>query len=734
MGDKVTVVDRHGLGTTDIDSDQLGEYQRNGYRVQSADEHANIVGEDARNADTSAVEAFGQGVGRTASFGASDAIQRAIGGEDARRYLNRLDTAHHLATVAGGVAGIVATGGEGLLSKTGDAAAEMFGGGIAGGIARGVTEGSAYGFGNGVSDLALSSDPLTAERIASTLSSNTLLGGVAGGVLHGSFKAVERGLGRAGTALSEGAAARSALDAVPGDLASLDEKGLAEASKAAKAEHVADIAAERQSLEGLRVDKRAELANQIRDLHTDLATERPIYQAVAGDDLAKIEGVNDIKVQLAKSFKSMRSGLDSEISVARDPGSLVRPLEMRQAALEKLQAKAPEIRIALGDDTRVAALDHVDDALAETKQQIQDIGALSKSTPVASGRLTMLEAGGSPRMQAIDAAREALRNGPEIGLVQKGAQAGAFAGGTALAHMIPGVGMAAPFLGKGASDAVGKLFERLAGANKIVTDRSTAATKAFLETGEKLAPIVPSTATRTLASVRFAAGLPESKSSSLPDLFKARTDEIKTQTMYAPDGSVQMRPEARAALAAKLAPIGHVNPILADKIESVRARVLAFQSSKIPRQPDVGGIQIGPDNWQPSDMLMRSFARTIRASEDPLGVEERLASGMCTPEDAEAYRTCYPERFVQKQIEISQQLPLLAKSLPMAKKVSLSVFYGVPVTPLMTPNVMKVLQGNFATEPGSNGGTQAPAAQPNYGAMGSLKSVDKPSPAQAREG
>ena len=736
----VTLVSPEGVAT-DVPVAQQQQYADRGFTAQTQGERTQSNVDTTVAAHTSKAKAFAYGLARGATFGGSDLLlddDQKIDAQDAEQV-------HGASSFAGNIAGALLTGGA-IAGRLGEHAAESFStrGALTaaegaaptllGRTVGGVAEGSVYGAGQGLSEVALSDDPLSAERIASTLSSNILLGGVTGGVAGGVFHGVERGLSRASDSLAAASSVRNALEGIPGDLSTLDEAGLKEASVAAKSEHAADIASERQSLEQLRVEQRAELSNQVRDLHTELATEKPIYAAVTGDDLAKIEGVKDIKVQLAKSFSGMRSQLDNEIAVARDPRSLIRPLEMRQGALEKLQEKLPELHAALVGDARGDALAHVGDALEQTKQQIAAIEQLSPKTPVGSGRLTMLEANPSARMQAIDAARDALKKAPEIGLAQKGIQAGAFAGGTALAHMIPGVGIAAPFLGKGASDMVGKLFEHLAGASKAITARSAAATEQFLSVARRAAEYAPSTATKVLGAVRYAANAPEPKSSALPDLFKARTSELKTQTMYAPDGSVQMRPEARAALAAKLDPIRMVNPKLADQIETQKALAVAYTSSKIPRRPDVGGIQIGPDNWQPSDLAMRSWARTVRAVEDPCGVEERLAAGTITPEDAEAYRHCYPERFTAMQMKITTALPQLSKTLPLAKKVSLSVFYGVPITPLMMPNVLDVLQGNFADEAGSNGGTNAPAAAPKFGSMGSLKSADKPTAAQQREG
>lgn len=731
MSDPVNMVDKDG-NTYAVPADKVAGAIDQGFTVEAKDAGLKRAGDtalkDYYTSSAGKVAAAGFGLARGASLGLSDVALNALTGGEAGEALNKIQAYNPGVSTVANIVGGLGTGGLGVgkgIAGEGASLARSFVGHAA--------EGSVIGLGQGVSELALSDQPLTAEHIASTLTSNLMLGGAIGGIAGGGFSAVERTLARAGGTLAESAAARTALESLPEDLTKLDDEGLKGAATTAKAEHAADVAAERKSLEQLRVEKRVDLSNDVRDLHNDLSTERPIFQAVQGDDVAKIPGISDIKVRLAKSFDGLRSQLDNEIAVARDPRSLIRPLELRQGALEALQEKVPELHAALAGDARADALIHVGDALEQTKAQIAAIDHLSPKTPLASGRLTMLESGPSPRMQAIDAAREALKKGPEVGLLQKGAQAGAFAGGTALAHMIPGVGIAAPFLGKGASDIVGKLFEHMAGANKAIVAKTSEAAKSFLSAAKTISPYVAPTATKVLGAVKFAATNTEPKSSSLPDLYTARSNELKTQTMYAPDGSVQMRPEARAALAKKLDPIRSVNPKLADQIETIHARKVALMSQKLPRRPDVNGLQIGPDTCRPSDMAMRSWARTVRACEDPHGVEQRLAQGIMTPEEAEAYRTVYPERFAALQQTIFSAAPMLAKTLPMNKKVALSTFTGVPLIPALQPNVLKLLQSNFVVEPGTSGGQQSPTAQPNYGSMGSLKDMDKPTPAQERQ-
>jgi len=155
----------------------------------------------------------------------------------------------------------------------------------------------------------------------------------------------------------------------------------------------------------------------------------------------------------------------------------------------------------------------------------------------------------------------------------------------------------------------------------------------------------------------------------------------------------------------------------------------------IPRKPEMGGVQIGPDNWSPSTAQIMSFARTCAAVEDPAGVEQRLAHGTITTEDAEAYRTCYPERFKALEMAIVPKLASLKAPIPMARRISLQIFLGRVIDPSCSPEAQAVFQGNFKNEAGSQGGTQAPMPQPNFGRFGSIKkSIEGPTPSQKRGG
>jgi hypothetical protein len=219
-------------------------------------------------------------------------------------------------------------------------------------------------------------------------------------------------------------------------------------------------------------------------------------------------------------------------------------------------------------------------------------------------------------------------------------------------------------------------------------------------------------------------------SHELTRAYAARATEIRSQMGSAPDGRPVMRPDARAKVAAQLAPIAALAPVLADRLETIAARRLEFLASKLPKRPDVGGMSFGPDMWRPSEMEMRTFARYAAAVEDPHAIVERLASGTVTPEDAEAMREVYPEIHADITRQIVEKLSTLQKQLPYQRRIALSLFSGVAVDPAMDPRILNQLQALHVAEEGSEQGTTAPTAQPQFG---SVRSADKYTPAQQRQ-
>lgn len=351
----------------------------------------------------------------------------------------------------------------------------------------------------------------------------------------------------------------------------------------------------------------------------------------------------------------------------------------------------------------------------------------------------------SPRMQAILDAKELVKAGASApkSLGQRLLHAGVYSLGTGAAAAMGG-GMASPVVGGYLAEKAGALvFKRLGAATAEQAARTARAVDAFVNVSSKATRAAPVLATKTLLALSYAppkeasrpgaaATMPapakyktEGKEPPLHKEFKRVAGEIRSQM----DG-VQVSRAARRNIARNLAGVSAASVKVADSIETLAVRRLEFLASKLPQRPDIAAMQIGPDRWGTSTMQIRAFARYAAAVEDPGGVEERVAAGTVTPEDAEAYRTVYPERYADFQRQIIEKVSTLRASLPYRRRLALSIFSGVAVDPAMHPMILPLLQANYADEPNTDGGTAAPTAQPQYGSV----SKEAFTPGQTRAG
>jgi hypothetical protein len=485
------------------------------------------------------------------------------------------------------------------------------------------------------------------------------------------------------------------------------------------------------------------------------------------DGLAK-GGANVLKPLRVQANAIKASIDDAEAIVAKLGKTSAKMSEDIGSALSKLPDDATEVALnarqarRYGDWADVKVKRNAE--LTVTRAQAQKFGeALASGEILGQGKASLDKLGGlleqnkalqakiegslvakselvSPRLKEIADAKLGLSDrGGKKGIGEQMLGGTAYSTAASLTSAIPFVGpFLAPFVGAKAAGMVGeKVFGRMGSAATNVAKRASAGVSKFLEVGAKVAPAAPVLATKVLGSVAFGSSRDESKPSKsdskptrLADVYRKRTDELKAQTTYGPDGVPVMRPEARRAMAARLAPIAAGSPVMADRMETLAARRLEFLAGKVPRRPDLGGMKTGPDRWQPSDMEMRAFARYVAAVEDPAGIVDRLADGSVTPEDAEAMRAVYPEMMADITRQIIEGLPTLRQSLPYGRRLALSIFSGVPVDPSMDPHVLATLQASFTDEPGTEGGSQAPQAAPQFGSVKNQEAT----PSQARQG
>lgn len=644
-----------------------------------------------------------------ATAGATDVLAKAAGGGEG---LRRSREANPGIDLAGQVVG-------GLLpiSPGSLASARILKGGrettALGKIARageaGLAEGAITGAGSAVSELALSDDPLTVERALTTLSSRTLFGAGVGGAAGSLAKTAEIGLLKGKKAIDDFAARQSTAANVGDDLANLDAKGLAAAERA-----------EKEAIEAARVPQRQQLADEIADFRRELKQSKQFLLTkdvdlpAVGDKL----GAKELGKIALKANKQLDNILDNPVGVAKNPAKALDALQRQENALAKLYDRADDLRQAFAADTSGARL-----------QALETVGpALERNRALQAKIADLAGDASSPKLTQIAEAKLALQSGGGKSIAEQMAGSTAFGMAAGATAAIPVIGpMLAPFAGMKAANLVSeKVFGRLGAAMGERSARAAKAVGSIFEKGARAMPHVAPVATRVLQQVAFAPdrGEERPKGQPLRALYKERTQELRELVTAGPDGKAVVKPHVRERIAETLKPIGAVSPMLADKMETLAAARLAFLYDKMPKKPEIGGLPVGPDNWEPSEMQMRTWARYVAAAEDPDGILERVAAGQVSPEDAEVMRTLYPEQLNQFTMQVLAKLPELRQTLRYDRRIALSILTGVPVDPSMEPRILQALQAQYAVE------DQPPKAQAQFG---SVKNTEVGTPSQRRE-
>lgn len=719
----VTVIDDFGDAHT-LEGEALRAALDNGWTIESEESAADRVAGDAEKkaysgvADT--IDAYAAGVARVPTVGGSDILLSALGG---KRRLQKLKEHQPIATAAGELVGglsggeLAAVGKVGALARAKEGASALR---TIGSAARaGAIEGAVTEVGAGVSDLQLSDDPVTMDRIASSLSNRFLYGGAIGGVAGGALGSLEAGLRGARRKLDAVKGATTKADGVPDDLAGLDRKGLRNAEKA-----------ELEAIETGRVPERAKVADEIVAMREAGKVEQPwvaIEFGARGSEAAKgaPRWAREAKKIGFDADKAIDRLLRDPKGLAADPKLAAKALRQQEHALEQIAKHADELKVHHAADStgrRAAALEMVTPALERNRALQQRIADLT--SPASSLRLTQITDAadmlGTARTKTLG---EQMAGGAAYGLAAD------------LVRMIPVVGpLAAPLVGARIADMVtGQLGTRLAAVTREATERATRAVDAFLTVTRRAERVAPIVATKVLEHTRFSPAPLTSKReekktpATLEDHFEERANELAAAVEPGLDGRPKVRADVRQQIAGRLSPIASMSPHVADRLETHAVRRMEFLAARLPK-----ATQIGMTRIRPAEMAIRAWARYVAAADDPGGIEERLADGTVTPEDAEVMRELYPDRMAEIVRMIAERLPTLRATLPYHRRLALSIFTNQPVDAAMDPAILSVLQASFDEEEGSEAGTQAPRPQPAFGSV--KKSVPAPTPAQERAG
>lgn len=717
-------------GPAAIGADQLPSALAGGEQLAGPLEHEAARDKTRRSEvygdATGQLAAGAAGVARGLTVGGSDVLLSEFGGNETREYLQGVRQENPwtsiVSEIGGAILPAVLSGGSSAPASAGSIAARAAPAAMAarfakaaGGsslIRRGVVEGAIFGAGEGVSELALSDDPVNAERFVSVMSSNMLLGGVAGGAGGFASKALEKGLTRAQKALARRAAkaadAAGDATATASKYAEFDMPGL----RAAEAAEI-DRIGKAKKLQG------EELLDELAGPYSAALEEAGNLYAVtagaeSGSKLSKLAADN-----MRKARRGLKNALQKPKAEAVRPFKVRDALERYEQALLTVQEEQWNIaRKAAADageagaagSARIQQLGHVDDLLESTQRHLETVNEIL--TPAAKTQ--------TPERAAIREAMDVLRApaapAPGPGFAERAGKTvatGAVAtalGGSPVAWMASAgiVNKVADLVFKRAGTAAGESAARLEKALEGVLRRSGK--------GPKFAPVA---FTKMLKQVKFADREPQKGEST----FQQRAAELRSN--LGADG--RMSSAARAKVAERLAPVAVGDPVLADQMETIAARKAEFLAGKIPKEPGLGMFDLA--GWAPSARDQARFARFVAAAEDPMAVLERVASGSASPEDAETLREVYPEMFRAIQQAIVAELPELRNKLTYERRLMLGVLFGLPVDPSLDPGVFAILQGAFEGAGMISPPSPATANQPAD--MGAIK-PEPPTPAQER--
>jgi hypothetical protein len=675
-GARINVIDPMGNPRT-VAPEEFEEAMRRGYRMADAATVNDRLLE--RQYGDSPIQAGIEGAARGLTFGASDLLLPALGAdkEGLRERRARNEVASTIGEVGGMVAPALLTGGGGLAGSAGKAAAGAAeraltreGAGLLGraaaragtSAARMGTEGAVYGVGQGISDVALSKDPMSAEAIIGDLGHHILVGAGFGAVGGAGLSVAGSALGvaadKAGKAIQRATSKLQAeLEAgTEGMLSTTDDALRVEVmgmsrpalEAAAKAETEALTAARRvegkalaKDLEGFYLEQRNELF-KLRQQLPDKALKRDAIQATEG-------------------FKRILGDLES---LAEEPITALKPLRRLEQQLGVMAKYLP-------DGSMKPALDRV----AALKDRVVDL-----SGDVASPRLEAV----TERMAMLD------RPPPKTPMLDAAAQSlGASAGG-ALGKLtgIPYAGMAGAFLGREFSEVLKPLMRRVLG--------SFVGHAGGIEDG----------VTKFLTRL----GTPESALGAVERLAGASTvaagDAYERATRAVTDANANLQ-QTDGHLTQQLAGLAQVAPQTAAQVKQGMLAKIQFLASKVP--PQIGGAF---GFLPPSDTERYTFARYAAAAEDPLRLVKELRAGMVMPETVETAQALYPVHLEKIKAALAEQLadPVVRARVPYQMRLEIGMILGPQVDPTLDPSFIALMQEPTvpSVKPPSGGGSSAP--------------------------
>src|SRR5262245_19589011 len=445
-------------------ADKVADAIAHGFRPEAQADHQERRMEQLYG--DSSLRAGLEGAARGATFGLSDVALAGLGAdtEGLRERKERNPWASGIGEATGAVGALAATGGLGGLAEgAGAGVARTIGSsGIlsraAAAGARGAVEGGALGFGQGVSHLALSKDPLTAESLVGQLGHDSLVGALTGGAIGGGLSLAGAGLkaaaGKAGQALSKTQTAiRREPESgrpyhAPAGHEDLSTMGLADTQ--------AGIKAETEAIKVSNAQAGSEVAKDIVDFREGVRQDWQRMQSMMPEK-------QGIRKEFWRAEKRLSSAIEIPKEIAEDPRVALKAVRSIQEQASKFEQYLPE---GMLDPTTTDALRLGSKAAKYTGRA----ASIAEQAEALENRIMDLSGDAAKTSERLDAlkGREALLTRPEpqtriIDTMSKGI-GGAIGGLIGHAIPIPFAGVAGAWMGKELAGATLKpVMQRILG-------------------------------------------------------------------------------------------------------------------------------------------------------------------------------------------------------------------------------------------------------------------------------
>lgn len=689
-----------------------------------------------------------EGLARGATFGLSDPLAVAVGGEETRKHLQGYKEENPYASGAGEIAGAVlpmlASGGAaapeeainagrivrslGAIPRGAAALGDLAGGAVARGLgegmlsriastaASGAVQGGIASAGMAVSDAELGNTELSGEKLLAAVGHGALLGGATGGALQGAGEFGSYVLGRLHPHLT-GIAEEQAFRSINARKAFTTEASKVEGGAKGIGRQLLDdgVITAGDTVETLApkiAAGRAESGERVGAV-LDAADQA----GIKGPSLGRITTrIKDEVLNPLEKFGPLHANVVNETQRALDSLATYAGVAGAERAAAGVAAKESGIGFRELQQFRRQMESRIKDFTAptmgvptSTSEALTKVRNILEDEIGAAGDAASKQMGGG----FSKAYREAKLTNQRYIVADKAVQDSLIRAQANAAHSLTdkligahglGAGLMHGFSSAHGGFALGGLQGLAMGAiaskvSKIIRTHGNSTAAVALDRMAALGGIRRAQASVDRQLDRGVAGLFNAKerAAALPK----RSALSYNEAVDAVSKAVGSAGGHTAKISGAVAPLTAHAPQATNAFERAALRATSFLASKIPAGHRIEG-SLTPQLERPrvSDVEKERFLRYVQAVHDPTVILESMKNGSITGEHVEAIRTVYPELYGEIRQKIMARLQDAKHPMPYAMEFRVRRLFGLPG---MDGRMVNLLQQNFSGPPAPKG-------------------------------